>query len=115
MVDRLKEQGVECETPQVNHRARVDLQESGGALVAEARRSGDVELARACDVLTQYLRSQRSPQGDMDVADAARALIGPIKEFVALSADRRMEAAGAFCEEIAEKIGELEARLDSEE
>jgi len=111
LVDRLNEQGVACETPQVNHRARADLQESSGQLMAEARRSGDAELARACDVLTQYLRSQRSPQGDMDVADAARALIGPIKEFVALDAKARMEAADSFCEDIAERIGELEARL----
>ncbi len=115
MVDKLNEQGVACDAPQVNHRSRADLQESSGALLAEARRSGDAELAKACDVLTQYLRAQRGPQAEAGVADAARALISPIKEFVALSADRRMEAAGAFCEEIAEKIGELEARLDSEE
>jgi hypothetical protein len=41
MVDRLKEQGVECDAPQVNHRTRADLQESGEALTAEARRSGE--------------------------------------------------------------------------
>ena len=62
-------------------------------------------------MLTQYLRSQRQPQEDGDVADAARALIGPIKEFVALDAGARMEAADAFCEQIAERIGALEARL----
>ena len=113
MVEKLNEQGVECDAPQVNHRARADLQESSGALLAEAKRSGDAELAKACDVLTQYLRSQRSPQAEVGVAEAARAIIGPIKEFVALGADKRMEAAGAFCEEIAERIGELEARLDA--
>ena len=59
MVDRLNEQGVACDTPQVNHRVRADLQASGEALTAEARRSGDAELARACDVLTQYLRGRR--------------------------------------------------------
>ena len=111
LVEKLNEQGVACETPQVNHRVRADFEASSGQLMAEARRSGDAELARACDVLTQYLRSQRQPQEDGDVADAARALIGPIKEFVALDAGARMEAADAFCEQIAERIGALEARL----
>ncbi|MBR6891044.1 MAG: hypothetical protein IKN05_08650, partial [Clostridia bacterium] len=92
MVDRLNEQGVECDAPQVNHRVRADLQTSGEALVTEAKRSGDAELARACDVLTQYLQGRRPIPTDDAVAEAARDLIGPIKEFVALDAGARMEA-----------------------
>ena len=115
MVDRLKDQGVECETPQVNHRARADLQESGGALVAEARRSGDVELARACDVLTQYLRGQRGPAEGDRLADAARALVTPIKEYIAMDAGARMEAAEEFCGDMARRIGALEALLEERE
>ena len=111
MVEKLNEQGVACETPQVNHRVRADLQASSGQLMEEARRSGDAELAKACDVLTQYLRAQRAPTPGEGVAEAARALIGPIKEFVALDASARMEAADSFCEQIAERIGALEARL----
>ncbi len=111
MVDRLKEQGVECDAPQVNHRTRADLQESGEALTAEARRSGDAELARACDVLTRYLQRQRPARGDDGLAEAARALVGPIKEFVALDSAARMEAAEGFCEEIVEKIGRVEEKL----
>ncbi len=114
IVERLKGQGIACETPQVNHRARIDLQASGEALVSEARRSGDAELARACDVLTQYLRAQRGPGQDPTLADAARDVIGPIKEFVALDASARMEAAESFCDDIAERIGALEARLEEE-
>ena len=112
IVERLKSQGVACETPQVNHRIRADLQQSGEALVSEARRSGDSELARACDVLTQYLQNRRAGAGDEGVADAARALIAPIKAFVALDSDARMEAAEAFCDDIARRIGALEERLD---
>lgn len=111
MVEKLNEQGVACETPQVNHRVRADLQASSGQLMEEARRSGDAELAKACDVLTQYLRAQRAPSPGEGVAEAARALIGPIKEFVALDASARMETADSFCEQIAERIGALEARL----
>ena len=115
MVDRLNEQGVECDAPQVNHRIRADLQTSGEALVTEAKRSGDAELARACDVLTQYLRQRRASDVEADVAEAARALIAPVKEFVALAPGARMEAAQAFCDDIAERIGELEARLEENE
>ena len=112
MVERLNAQGVECDAPQVNHRARADLQQSGGALVEEARRSGDPELARACDVLTQYLRGQREGRPASAVADAARELIRPIKEYVALDANMRMETAEAFCEDISRRIGALEATLE---
>ena len=112
IVDKLNEQGVECDAPQVNHRSRADLQASGDALVSEARRSGDAELARACDVLTQYLRGERAPRGEDGLADAAREVIGPIKEFVALDASARMEAAQSFCDDIARRIGALEAQLE---
>ena len=113
MVEKLKQQGVECETPQVNHRARADLNVSGEALVSEARRSGDAELARACDVLTQYLKGQRASSAEEDLVDAARDIVEPIKEFVALDAGARMEAAQAFCDDIARRIGKLEAHLDA--
>lgn len=112
MVERLQAQGLECETPQVNHRAKADLQVSGDALVSEARRTGDRELARACDVLTQYLQGRRTEPSEGGVAEAARDLIAPIKEFVALDSGARMEAAEAFCDDIARRIGALEERLD---
>ena len=98
----------------MNHRARADLSESGGALVAEARRSGDAELARACDVLTHYPRSQRSPEADDRLAEAAQALVAPIKEFIALDAGARMEAAEEFCGDMSRRIGALEALLEGE-
>ena len=115
MVDRLNAQGVECDAPQVNHRARADFQASSEALTAEARRSGDAELARACDVLTQYLKGMRLPAAESALEDAAQALIAPIKEFIALSPDARMEAAEDFCGEMTDRIGALEACLNGED
>ena len=115
LVEQLNARGLACEAPQVNHRARADLGESGGALVAEARRSGDAELARACDVLTQYLQGRREPAADGAVASAARELVGPIKEFAALDSRARMEAADAFCDDIRRRIGALEAALGEAE
>ena len=46
MVEKLNDKGVECDTPQVNHRARADINDSSEALASEARRTGDAELAR---------------------------------------------------------------------
>ena len=115
LVERLNEKGILCDPPQVNHRARVDLSQSSDALVSEARKSGDSELARACDVLAQYLRGQRAPAADSDLAIAAQNVIEPVKEFMALSGKARMEAADDFCASIAQRIGELEARLSEEE
>ena len=111
MVDKLNAQGVTCDAPQVNHRVKADLNESSEELASEARRAGDAELARACDVLTQYLRGQRQISAGAELARAAQNVIDPIKEFVALSGKARAEAADEFCANIARRIGELEARL----
>ena len=108
LVSRLNERGVACEAPQVNHRSRADLSQSGDALISEARRAGDAELAHACDVLTQYLRRQRASAAP-DVAQAAQAVIQPIKEFIALAPEVRMECAGDFCADMSQRIGALEA------
>ena len=112
MVEKLNDSGIACDAPQVNHRARADLGESSDALVQEARRSGDADLARACDVLAQYLRGRRPPAASPTaLAEAARAVLDPVKEFLALSGQARMEAADDFCANIADRIGALEARL----
>ena len=109
IVDSLNARGVACDAPQVNHRARADLGQSSETLVGEARRSGDAELARACDVLAQYLRGQRASTDALP--RAAQNLIAPIKEFVALSGQARMEAADDFCREITGRIGDVEEAL----
>ena len=109
IVEKLNAQGISCDAPQVNHRTRADLGQSSEALLSEARRSGDAELARACDVLAQYLRGQRA--SDPALTQAVQDVINPVKEFVALSGQARMEAADGFCEDIARRIGVLEAQL----
>lgn len=110
LVEKLKEKGVDCEPPQVNHRARADVGLSSDGLTAEARRTGDAELARACDVLTQYLRGQRITAGTA-LTQAVQAVVDPVKAFVALSAQARAETADDFCANVSQRIGELEARL----
>ena len=115
LVEKLNASGIACDTPQVNHRVRADLGQSSQALVTEAHRSGDAELAKACDVLAEYLRGKRGPDTSQSaasgLAEAAQAVITPIKEFIALTGDARMEAADDFCAQIAQRIGALEAEL----
>ncbi|MBE5774965.1 MAG: hypothetical protein E7337_13700 [Clostridiales bacterium] len=110
IVDRLNRQGVSCDQPQVNHRARADIHASCRALTDEAHRSGDAELARACDTITRYLRGLRTPEPEADFAalSAARELISPIKEFLALPDEEKGPALGMFCEELAAVIGKAE-------
>ena len=110
MVERLNDRGVKCDAPQVSHRARADLGESCARLEQEGRRSGDVELARACDTLADYLRGVRAAP-DPALIDAAQALVAPIKEFVARPAEERAGLVDAFCAEMAARVGALESRL----
>ena len=111
IVNKLNAQGINCETPQVNHRERADLGQSSQALTSEARRSGDAELARACDVLAQYLRGQRAAAFAPALMEAAQEVIDPIKDFIALTSQARIEATDDFCADIAHRIGALEAQL----
>ena len=110
MVEKLNEQGVACDTPRVNHRMRVDVSTSYTHLEDEARRSGDAELARACETLTNYLKGLRMSSAP-DLTEAAHELIIPIKEFLAYAEDERHEQMESFCEIISEKLGAVEARL----
>lgn len=111
MVDRLNDQGVKCDAPQVNHRIRADVGQSCARLEQEGHRSGDAELARACDTLADYLRGLRAPALDAGLIDAAQALVDPIKEFVARPAGERAEHLDDFCAEMAAKVGALESQL----
>ena len=114
LVERLNDQGVECETPTVNHRARADVGRSCEHLEEEARRSGDAELARACDVIAGYLRGLRLAAPEREVLEAAQALVDPIKEFVARSREERVEVLDGFCDVMASRVGALESRLPLE-
>ena len=78
-------------------------------LEEEGRRSGDTELARACDTLADYLRGLRMPAADLALIEAAQELIAPIKDFIALP-DKEAHLS-EFCAEITDRIGAVEERL----
>ena len=112
LVEKLNSEGVMCDAPQVNHRSRSDLNASCVQLVDEAQRSGDAELARACDVITKYLRQRRVADAGEKPGSAAAELIAPIKDFLALPPEERARELEPFCEDLAARIGAAEAELD---
>ena len=114
LVEKLNGEGVMCDAPQVNHRSRSDLNASCVQLVDEAQRSGDAELARACDVITKYLRQRRVADAGERPGSAAAELIAPIKDFLALPPEERARELEPFCEDLAARIGAAEAELGGE-
>ena len=114
MVEKLNQQGFNCDTPQVNHRPRCDLGASCDHMVEEAQRTGDAELARACDTIARHLLGRRSEAHEA-LSIAAGELIRPIKDFIALPENVRADEMQAFCENMTEKIGEVEALVGSPE
>ena len=111
LVDKLNSEGISCDAPQVNHRSRTDLSASCEQMVSEAQRAGDPELARACDVLTKYLRERREGEAGGRMIDAVSELIAPIKDFLALSDEARGSELAPFCELMAERIGAVESEM----
>ena len=115
LVDRLNGEGIACDAPQVNHRVRSDLGASCKNLAEEGRRSGDPDLARACDVLTAYLLRERESAAHAQLNAAAAELVAPVKDFLALDEGARQQAVEGFCEEMSRRIGTLEACLPTAE
>ena len=111
LVERLNSEGVNCDTPQVNHRIRCDLNTSCEQLVSESQRAGDADLARACDVLCKYLRDRRSTLADISLNTAVTELISPIKDFLALPEETRQAELEPFCDMLSVQIGAVEAAM----
>ncbi len=109
LVDKLNSEGIHCDTPQVNHRVRTDLNASCEQMVAAAQRAGDAELARACDVITKYLRERGGDAAQLGAA--VEGLIAPIKDFLALPPQERVREVEPFCESISAHIGAVEEQL----
>lgn len=111
LVEKLNSEGVNCDTPQVNHRAHADLSASCAQLTDEVRRSGDAELAKACDVLVKYLRSQRESGISERLYAAVNEMMNPLRNFLALDAEEKAQTLDDFCAEMTECIGNVEEAL----
>jgi len=132
VMERLREEGVECEMPEVRSRAHGSVEEACGALGNAARGVEDAELIRACDILTRLIMSGRGEgrdtQGDVrvevyqlamsermrmieELCEAADELTIGIKEYLVQDERSRRERLEPFCETMRERIGALEGRI----
>ena len=140
VVEKLQAEGISCETPRV--RTRESLPDACARFTGAARRTGDAELIRACDILTQHLLAtpdaskaadeggskgdkvrydlcrmalQDAKRANGSVCQAARPVLDCIKEQLALSAAERKKSESSFLEALTEKIGPLEEAITQAE
>ena len=111
LVDRLNAQGVECNPPQVNHRARTDMRTACEGLQEEARMQGDAELARSIEILTRHLAGRRESEQNEKILACAEAVIDPVRQFVTRPTRERMQGMDEFCAILVTRVDELEAVL----
>ena len=109
IVDQLRAEGVDCMTPSVHHRSRVELTDAAGTLTLAARRTGDAELVRACEA---FARLMTGAAPDLtNLTHAAQAIIDPIKAFAARTPDEQHAGLSPFLQNLLSNIGNLEAAL----
>lgn len=133
VMEKLREEGVECEMPEVRTRSHGSVEEACAALGNAAREVEDAELICVCDVLSRLMLSGRRIEREETEADrlnvrldlyrlalsektqmvealceAAEELTLGMKEYLVQSESQRHEHLNAFCELMREKIGALE-------
>ncbi|MBQ4089346.1 MAG: hypothetical protein IJC56_05625 [Clostridia bacterium] len=111
LVDKLNDEGIECVAPQVNHRVRPDVYSSLSALTDEAQLHGDPELARAIDVLTKQLTSQREAYSPDGLHACAERIMEHVRQFVVLPAQDRINGMDEFCAVLSARIDEMNALI----
>ncbi len=135
-LEKLKGEGVECPAPQVRVRPRLSSEDALGQMAASARRTGDSELIRACDVFTRLIRTGRTDAAPEQAAqldrmnvrldlyrlaltdrtrlmrqfcEAADEFSSVIKEYLVCDRQTRAERLDAFCDQLAARLGGLES------
>jgi len=136
LMEKLKEEGIECPPPEVRARLHSTVEQGTIALCTAARETTDAELIRACDVLTRLILMGRSGESNvvqMDrmnvrldlyrlaldektraiegLCEAADRLTVGVKEYLVKSAEEKRETLTAFCEQLAGNLGLLEGRI----
>lgn len=138
IMDKLKEEGVECPPPEVRPRLHTTVDQACAALEDAARSVSDSELIRACEILTRTILSGRSEDKNVvqmdrlsvrldlyrlalsekmhtidNLCEAADELTVSIKEFLICSESEKHNSLSAFCQEMSEKIGALEGQISA--
>lgn len=113
IVDQLNGEGIECTQPEVNHRARVSAEEAEKRLCECAYRSGDGEIVRACETISQLIEDARKQELFLSprLSATVRALIEPIKNYLCLGPLEREKEFPRFSDEITDRLGRIEEML----
>ncbi len=114
LVDKLNDEGLECEAPQVNRRIRPDIHTSLDALGSEAMLHGDPELARAVDVITHQLSGQRTSEKYTAMRETAASIMEHIRDFVVKPMQDRINTMDEFCAVLTARIDEMNASVFNE-
>jgi len=136
IMERLKEEGVECPAPGIRTRIHGTVEQACGVLENAARSVSDAELIRACEVLARLMLSGRNEERSAvqmdrmnvrldlyrmalsektrineELCAAADRLTVGIKEYLVLSDEEKHANLPTFCAEMSERIGALEGRI----
>ena len=112
LVDDLNAQGVECITPQVNHRPRADMRSACDSLERAMPVQGDAELARAIQVIAKHLSGEREFMREERIREAMKNVMEHVRTFVVKDAQERAGGMDEFCAVLIARMDELEACLD---
>ena len=138
LVEKLREEGVDCPTPEVRARVHGTVEQACSSLTQAARDVSDGELIRACEVLTRMILSgssnlQHTVQLDrMNVrldlyrlalnekadavsrlCEAADRLTVGLKDFLIRPEEEQKRLLPAFAREMTDKLGALEGCITS--
>lgn len=113
IVEKLNEQGVECDAPKVNHRPRADMKTACGALMDESRMQGDAELAKAIDVLARHLTGRRESERAAEILAAADAMTACAREYADKPLGERASTAAEFSAELTARSEALKQLLNA--
>lgn len=111
LVDDLNAQGIECVTPQVNHRPRTDMRTAIGELEYSASLQNDPELTRAIETLAHYLMGERPADPKPEIFTCAREIADMVHGFTELTPEARTDAIDELCGALTAKADELESLL----
>ncbi len=135
-LEKLKAEGVECPPPQVRIRPRLSSEDALDQMAASARRTGDSELIRACDVFARLIRTGRTGSTSEQAAqldrmnvrldlyrlaltdrtrlmrqfcEAADEFSTVVKEYLVCDRQTRADRLDAFCDQLSARLGNLES------
>ncbi len=138
IVGKLREEGVDCPTPEVRPRAHGTVEEGCELLRQSARSVSDGEIVRACEVLAQLILGGRGEDQHVvqldrmnvrldlyrlalhektaalgALCEAADELTLKVKEYLIRSEEEQKKELPAFLSRMRDSLGALEGQIDA--